>query len=315
MIAEQLPLFPQKNLKGEYGPPLSSAKGPLTRNSSLGTAMVGFRDYMVRQGFTENTIKAFLSDLRILASYLGAGRAIGDISTEDLKGFLTYLLYYRGKPCKPKSYARRVTTLKVFFAWLAEEKIIPTDPAAPLVHHRVTTPLPRILYEGQIAKLLETTERLMREGDARPHLLVSLLLHTGIKKGECMNIALDHLDLSDPSSPVLYIRYDNPKMMHKERKLSLPAEIVPVLRQYLAQYQPQERLFECTARNLEYVLDNVAELAGLDGISFEMLRWTCAMRDYRAGMDPEKLRRKLGLSKVSWEQTEKKLKKLAAPAL
>ena len=47
MIAEQLPLFPQKNLKGEYGPPLSSAKGPLTRNSSLGAAMVGFRDYMV----------------------------------------------------------------------------------------------------------------------------------------------------------------------------------------------------------------------------------------------------------------------------
>ena len=58
MIAEQLPLFPQKNLKGEYGPPLAGAKGPLTRNSSLGTAMVGFRDYMVRQGFTENTIKA-----------------------------------------------------------------------------------------------------------------------------------------------------------------------------------------------------------------------------------------------------------------
>jgi integrase/recombinase XerD len=299
MAIEQLPLF------------------SLTRESPLSTAIDGFHEYMIRKGFTENTIKAFLNDLRILTRYLGADRPLSQIGTGELNDFLTYLRYYRGVPCKPKSYARRVTTLKVFFGWLAEEGIIPSDPAAPLIHQRATTPLPQILYENQVEKLLQATKGLMHadKPDARPHLLVTLLLQTGIKKGECMAIQLNDIDTSDPKAPALYIRYSNPKMKHKERKLRLPADFVPILRQYLAEYQPKERLFECTARNLEYVLDNAARLAGLENISFEILRWTCAVRDYKAGMPSDKLRRKLGLSKISWQETSEKLKKLASPPL
>ncbi len=317
MTAEQLPLFPQRGAKGEYSPPLATTEA-LTAQSSLSAAIGGFYEHMVRRGFTENTIKAFLGDLRILSKYMGSGRAIGQIATKDLNDFLTYLLHYRGKPCNPKSYSRRVTTLKVFFGWLAEEEITPKDPAAPVVHRRVTTPLPQILYDEQVDKLLEATQSLRRgqKPDARPHLLVSLLLQTGVKKGECMAIQLNHIDLSDPAAPVLYVRYENPKMRHKERKLRLQAELVPVLNEYLEQYQPQERLFECTARNLEYVLRHAGELAGLPEIvSFEMLRMTCAVRDYKAGMVLERLRKKLGLSPISWRDTAEKIQKLASPAL
>ena len=60
------------------------------------------------------------------------------------------------------------------------------------------------------------------------------------------------------------------------------------------------------------MLSNVAKLAGLpDGMSFEMLRWTCALRDYKARMDPDRLRRKLGLSQMSWKETEPKIIRLA----
>jgi integrase/recombinase XerD len=305
MTLEQLPLFPKVTIPTV----------PLTRDSSLITAIVKFQEYMRERGFSEHTFKAFLSDLRIFAKYIGASRPIGEIGTEDLNDFLNYLLYYRGVPCNRKSYARRVTTLKVFFRWLNESGIIPHDPAAPLIHLRVKTPLPQILYEGQVRKLLSTTRRLMEEGDPRPHLLITLILSTGIKKGECMDIKLNHIDLSDPSSPVLYIRYTNPKMAHKERKLKLPSDFTPTFRRYIKKYKPKKKLFECTARNLEYVLDNVAELSGIENISFEMLRWTCAVRDHKEGMPSEKLRRKLGLSKISWKETSKKIEKLAGPAL
>jgi len=131
-----------------------------------------------------------------------------------------------------------------------------------------------------------------------------------------MAIQLSDIDTSEPKEPALYIRYINPKMKHKERKLRLSADFVPIMRQYLAEYQPQEQLFECTARNLEYVLDNAARLAGLENISFEMLRWTCAVRDYKAKMPSDKQRRKLGLSKITWqEEALEKLKKLASPPL
>jgi len=299
MSVEQLPLF------------------ALTRESPLSAAIDGFHEHMIRKGFTENTVKAFLNDLRILTRYLGDNHPLSQIGINELKDFMTYLRHDRGVPCKPKSYARRMTTLKVFFGWLAEDGIIPSDPAAPLIHQRASTPLPQILYEGQVEKLLQATVELMHaeKPDARPHLLVTLLLQTGIKKSECVAIQLNDIDTSEPKAPVLYIRCSNPKMKHKERKLRLSADFVPILRQYLAEYQPQERLFECTARNLEYVLDNAARLAGFKTISFEILRWTCAVRDYKAKMPSDKLRQKLGLSRITWQEASEKLKKLAAPPL
>jgi integrase/recombinase XerD len=46
-----------------------------------------------------------------------------------------------------------------------------------------------------------------------------------------------------------------------------------------------------------------------------MLRWTCAVRDYRDEMDEDHLRKKLGLSKITWRETSEKLAKLAGPGL
>ena len=66
---------------------------------------------------------------------------------------------------------------------------------------------------------------------------------------------------------------------------------------------------------MEYVLDNAARLAGLESVSFEMLRWTCAVHDYKAGMLPDTLRQKLGLSKITWQEASENLKKLASPPL
>ncbi|MEE8390412.1 MAG: hypothetical protein V3S14_06400, partial [Anaerolineae bacterium] len=77
-----------------------------------------------------------------------------------------------------------------------------------------------------------------------------------------------------------------------------------------------EALVPCTARNLEYVLANVAKQAELaHGLSFEMLRWTCAVRDYKTGMEADKLRQKLGISKITWREVGVKIARLTAPAL
>lgn len=301
-----------------YGAPDGDPVGDLTPRSSLRAAKSVFDIYMTHEGFTENTKKAFQSDLNIFAGYLGAWTTIGEISTSDLEQFTKWLVEGRDAPCSPKSLARRITTLKVFFGWLAESEILPHDPAAPVVHEPVSTPLPDILTPDQIERMLDVTETLRRaeDPDARPHLLVTLLLHTGIKKGECMAITMNHIDLGDPAAPLLWIRYANPQRRHKERKLRLPSWWPTVLSEYRTQYQPQEALFPCTARNLEYVLSDVAERARIDqGISFEMLRWTCAVRDYKAGMTAKDLRQKLGLSKVTWRQTKQKVARLAGPSV
>lgn len=316
MTIEQLSLFP-----GEQSQAVSQHPD-LIADSPLSTAMERFCDHMVQQEYAENTVKSFLGDLRILERYLKTDPPVGQISTKKLQDFLHWLQHERGKPCSPKSYARRLTTLKVFFAWLADLSIVPADPAAPLVHKPVQVPLPRILYDDQVEHVLNVTRQMaLGQGlddkpDPRPHLLVTLLLRTGIKKQECMALKLSHIDTSHATGPVIHVRYDKPRMQFKERRLRLPPGWAQTLTQYRRIYEPQEFLFPCTARNLEYVLSNVAKRAGLaDGLSFEMLRWTCAVRDYQARMEPDRLRRKLGLSQMSWKETEPKIVRLAEPPL
>ncbi|OQA44699.1 MAG: Tyrosine recombinase XerD [Chloroflexi bacterium ADurb.Bin325] len=322
MTDEQLDLFADgqrgRGTAGEMTRPVASVPVELTAQSSLAAAISAFHGHMVRQGFSDNTIKAFQADLRLLTKYMAANKLIGSIGQADLEQFLVWMRSDRGVPCSPKSYARRLTTLKVFFNWLAQSEVLKNDPAAPLIHEHPTTPLPQLLYDGQINDLLRVTRDLLwaAKPDSRPYLLITLLLQTGIKKGECMEIKLEHIDLSNTQAPVLYIRYLDPRKTLKERKLALGPTFTAVYRQYLREYQPKEYLFECTARNLEYVLEEAAALAEIQGgVSFEQLRWTCAVRDYRNGMPADQLRQKLGLSLITWRETLPKIQRLARPAL
>ncbi|MEA3337913.1 MAG: site-specific integrase [Chloroflexota bacterium] len=316
--ADQPTLFPSPGRPGAKTAPVATLS-PLSSRSSLASAASAFHNHMLRQGFSENTVKAFSGDLRLLMKYIPPNSNISRISTHDLENFLTWMLTERGKPCSPKTYARRLTTLKVFFKWLYDSNIIANDPAAPIAHQPARTPLPTILYDDEVERLLRYTRDLLwdRKPDARPYLLVSLILQTAIKKSECMNIELEHIDVSNPRAPVLYIRYANARMRHKERKLALSPQFPPIMRQYIQQYKPQEHLFECTARNLEYVLADAGDVAGIEhkSVSFETLRWTSAVRDYRTGLSPDQLRQKLGLSKISWRETSQKIRRLSSPAI
>lgn len=312
---EQLSLFPRPGAPGEYGPPVTTT-GPIMASSSLASAIGAFYEHMLRKGFADNTVKAFLGDLRILAKYLAPNKPIGQIATQDLNRFLTWLVSGRGKPCSSKSYARRVTALKVFFGWLQESGVLEFDPAAPVIHQRAVSPMPDILYDDEVERLLRVTRDMLfgSKPDARPYVLVSLLLQTGIKKAECMAIELNHLDRSNLQAPVLHVRHPNPRMAHKERKLALSAQFGIALQQYLQEYKPKTHLFECTARNLEYVLADAGRRAEINKpVSFEVLRWTSAVLDFRAGMPLERLRQKMGLSKITWQEAGERIRRLGGP--
>lgn len=290
---------------------------PLTRNASLQAALGTFEKHMQDEGFSLNTVKAFASDIRLLGRYLGIGTPIGEIGTKNLTDFLYWLTDERGVPCSPKSYARRVTALKVFFGWLHDTGVLAQDPSAAVIQQSVSSPLPNAPTSIDIDRALAVAEarRAGADGhrpDARPTLLLNLLLQTGIKKGEAMAIVPNHIDDSDAGKPVLYVRYANPRLRYKERKLPLEPAWLTVLDEYMQQYRPSDTLFTCTARNLEYVLRDIAEEAELPAgaLSFENLRWASAMRDWQAGVEQDDIRQKLGLSKIAWRETKGKLQKL-----
>jgi integrase/recombinase XerD len=289
----------------------------LTTDTSLKAAIGAFKKHMQYEGFSQHTIQAFTSDLNLFGKYLGIGQPIGGITTDTLNDFLKWMLEERGVPCSPKTYARRVTTLKVFFKWLFKGGVLLSDPAAQVIQRSVRSPLPAVLSEEEIEQLRAVAEGMRQgdgesPGDARPLLLLELLLQTGAKKGEIMGIVPNHIERSDPDKPVLFIRYRSPAKRYKERKVPLETGWLTILDEYLEQYNPPETLITCTPRNLEYILHDLQESAGVNTpVSFECLRWTSAVHSHLKGIHSDELRRRMGLSEITWRETYSKIKRLA----
>lgn len=288
---------------------------PLRADSTLTKAVAAFDEYMVRKGFSDNTIKAFRNDLKIVQDFLGRETRLHQVNTQHLYDFLEWLQHERGKPCSAKSLARRITTIKVFFGWIHGIGVIGTDPAEPVIQQPARTPLPIILRDSEISQLVRTAQDYLwdrNKPDARPYLLINLLLQTGMKKAECARLLVADVDLAQQDAIELTVRYPDERHAHKNRTMALDATLTTVFQQYLTEYKPQNFLFECTPRNLEYVLDEVGRKAEIHHtqVGFETLRWTCAVRDFRRGMPEDRLRQKMGLSKISWRETREKILKL-----
>ncbi len=286
----------------------------ITSRITLAPALQAWEIYLTDQGSSPHTITAFLGDLRLLASYLPPDRQLGEISLPDLNNFLRWMEHDRDVPCSPKTLARRITSLKSFFRWLHEGGAIPANPAEQVVQKSVRSPLPEVLTSDEVDQILDTAEayRLAPDPDLRSHLLFTLLLETGIKKGECLSLSPNHINLDAPDHPQVFIRYASPQNRYKERKLALSDRWISAYQEYRLKHLLENRLFPWSARMLEYILEDLGTEAGITKrVSFSMCRWTCAVQDWQAGMDQNKIRQKLGISEVQWREVSRKLQTLS----
>jgi integrase/recombinase XerD len=290
------------------------AAAHLTQQTSLLPAIHSWEIYLKDQGRSLYTIKAFIGDLNLLASYLPPDRTLGGVSTVDLNHFLAWLQKGRGIPCSPKSLARRITSIKAFFRWLQRAGVLMNDPAVKVIQQSVMSPLPVVLTPDEVLKVIEAAAalRTAKKPDSRAYTLLALLLETGIKKGECLALTRNHIDLETPDGPILFVRYASPANRYKERKIQLSSDWVQAYQEYLAQYAPPEHIFPWSPRRLEYLLEDLGSAAGLaKHLSFDMCRWTCALDDWKSGIESEKIRQKLGVSKIQWREVSLKLRQLA----
>jgi len=286
----------------------------ITTRTHLQPAIQAWKIYLKDQGKSPYTVKAFIADLNLLDTFLPPETTLGEINLQDLQDFTDWLENDRGVPCSPKSLSRRITSVKSFFRWLQNGGVLLVDPADKLVQRSVTSPLPDVLSHAEVYRALAAAQSLREadEPDSRPYTLLKLLLETAVKKGECASIGLNHLSIEDPESAYVFVRYTNPRYRYKERKIPLSAEWVEAFNEYAAQYEPDERLFPWTARRLEYILEDITEAASLDKrISFDMCRWTSVLMDLIEGVEPDKIRQKLGVSKIQFREVRRKLRKLA----
>lgn len=287
----------------------------ITSRTPLVPAINAWRIFLADQGKSPHTVKAFAADVLLLASYLPPDRPLGGITTNEINNFLEWMQKQRGVPCSPKTLARRITSIKAFFRWLLKFGVIVVDPAEKVLQQSVISPLPQVLTPEETQAVLEAANkhRQAAQPDSRYYALVGLLLETGIKKSETLALSPNHIDLDTPNGPILFVRYSSPQHRYKERKIPISADWIKAFDEYKQQYQIEDQVFPWSQRRLEYLLEDLGEEAGLSKhLSFEMCRWTCALSDLASGMESNKVRQKMGLSKIQWREVQQKLQQLGA---
>src|SRR5947199_8039589 len=152
-------------------PPLVRIK-PLTEQSSLSACFIPYQQDLRLRGKSDYTVTCYLSDLKMFSDFIGRDTPVGRITKEQLTDWLMKLKFGKnGQVPAPKTMARRVTFLRNFFSWLTREGIIREDPSASLVLERPLPPLPQLLFEDEIERLLEASGE-----DARSQCLVFVVL-------------------------------------------------------------------------------------------------------------------------------------------
>ena len=293
---------------------LDSLSAHITEHTLLPPAIQAWKIYLHDQGRTNNTLKAFSADLSLLADFLPPDKPLGQISTKDLEDFLDWLQNDRNVPCSPKTLSRRITSIKSFFRWLTVNGVLSHNPAEKIVQKTVVSPLPEVLTAAEQEKVLDAAEamRTAANPDLRPYVLLRLLLETGLKKGECLHLMTNHVELEGPEAPRIFVRYSSPRYRYKERNIPVSSEWAEAYREYIQRYDIKNQVFPWSQRRLEYLLEDVGNAAGLDKhLSFDMCRWTSALNDLTAGIDTDKIRQKLGISKIQWREVYAKLQSLA----
>lgn len=291
-----------------------SISAHITETTLLQPAIQAWKFFLRDQGRSHHTLKAFSADLMLLEEFMPTDKQIGQISTKDLEDYLTWLEKDRGVPCSPKTLSRRITSLKSFFRWLTKNAVISVDPAEKIVQKSVISPLPTVLTAQEVKTALDAADsiRSCANPDPRPYTLLLLVLETALKKSECLNLKTNHLELENPEKAYLFVRYPNQRYRFKERKVAISPEWVATYQDYAERYQIKDQVFPWSQRRLEYLLEDVTIAGRMEKhISFDMLRWTSALRDLTNGVDQDTIRQKLGISKIQWREVKSKLRSLA----
>lgn len=180
-------------------------------------ALTLFRRYLERKNYASHTIQSYLHDLR---GFFARGHP--DVLAVTPTDVEAYIEQQQGQDLSPATINRRLCALRRLYVYLREEQAYDLVLPVRLTHYlKKDRPLPRPLKDEEVQRLLAVIQ------DLRDRAIVTLILRTGLRVEEVVNLELDDLDLARQR---LMVRGGKGG---KDRRVYLSEDAVTALEAYL----------------------------------------------------------------------------------
>jgi integrase/recombinase XerD len=304
---------------------------PLTMTADEHQLVAQFLAMMAAErGAAENTLEAYRRDLDDFLRFLaGRGRTLQETSPADISADLRATAE---SGLSPASRARRLSSIRQLFKFLAAEGLIAEDPAHDQVGPKKARSLPKTLSVAEVDRLIETARARIEHTTGRDRVralrlyaLIETLYATGMRVSELVGLPRSVLagdgrvlDIKGKGGRERLVPLNQAARAALERYLSVGFEdgVAPMLKTkwLFASRGVQGHL---TRQRLAQELKELAEDAGLDPrrVSPHVLRHAFASHLLDRGADLRSVQQLLGHADISTTQIythvlEERLKKL-----
>jgi integrase/recombinase XerC len=199
--------------------------------AGLASALDGFvRHLALERNRSRHTVRAYASDV---ASLLEHARRRGAVTPQDLDlpALRSWLALTRTQGAARATLARRGSAARAFTAWAMRAGLLGVDPGPLLATPRGRRPLPDVLRQDEVARLLEHVDGDAAD-DLRDRLALELLYATGVRVAELCGLDVDDVDRGRRLLRVV-------GKGDKERAVPYGAPAEQALERWLARGRPQ----------------------------------------------------------------------------
>ncbi len=153
-----------------------------------------FINYLVvEKGLARNTIAAYSRDLILYLEFLQSN-GVSDIASADTTLILKHLIELRDAGLGPRSRARHLVTLRGFYRFLVQQKILDANPAQMVDLPKAGLKLPDVLKVDEVVQLLGTPDPSKPLG-ARDAAMLELLYAAGLRVSELIRVGMTGINL------------------------------------------------------------------------------------------------------------------------
>lgn len=155
-----------------------------------------FLDMMAAErGAARNTLAAYARDLADYSEYLGrSGRSLKAAVADDIRGYLAHL---EAQGLARSTAARKLSAIRQFHRFLLGDGLAADNPATAIDSPRQGRPLPKLISEEEVAKLVAAARDEVHRAPPKQRLkalrlqaLVELLYAGGLRVSELVGLTL-----------------------------------------------------------------------------------------------------------------------------